>query len=344
MSGSSLDGLDLAMCSFSYQNKKWFFNILEAKTVSFPEEIKIQLGEAPNYNNSKLDNLDIRLGRYIGKEAARFILESGIKPVLIASHGHTIKHEPENGFSLQIGNGSEIVKETGILCINDFRNKDINLGGQGAPLVPIGDKLLFGEYDACMNIGGIANISFEQDDERIAFDICGANQMLNAISKQTGRDYDHDGEMALLGKLNVELFNFLNNDDYFIKEGPKSLSNQYVNEKFTNPCLEFDCPAQDKLYTVCKHIAYQTKRAIRDKNINNILLSGGGTKNKFLSKAIQRECLKEIIIPNDKLIDFKEALIFAFMGVLRFRNETNCLSSVTGASSDCSGGTINLPQ
>lgn len=343
MSGSSLDGLDLAMCSFSYQNKKWFFNILYAKTVSFPEELKIELGEASNYNNSKLNNLDIRFGKYIGKEAAKFIHESGIKPVLIASHGHTIKHEPENGFSLQIGNGLEIVKETGIMCINDFRNKDIKLGGQGAPLVPIGDKLLFGEYDACMNIGGIANISFEKDDERIAFDICGANQMLNAISKQTGRDYDHNGEMAILGKMNVDLFNLLNSDDYFSETYPKSLSNQYVKEKFTNPSLEFDCPVQDKLYTVCKHIAYQTKRAITGMNINNILLSGGGTKNKFLTKAIQRECLKEIIIPGERLIDFKEALIFAFMGVLRFRHETNCLSSVTGASRDCSGGTINLP-
>ncbi len=164
-----------------------------------------------------------------------------IKPELIASHGHTIFHEPEKGYTLQIGDGQTIADLTGITTINDFRSKDIELGGQGAPLVPIGDALLFNEYDFCLNIGGIANISFDKNGKRLAFDICAANQLLNLLSMQLGAPFDRNGAFAQLGKLNVPLFKKLNNDPYFLTEPPKSLSNQYVQNAFTTLLESIEC-------------------------------------------------------------------------------------------------------
>ncbi len=343
MSGSSLDGLDIAHCEFYFEDSKWEYKIIKAQTFTYNEEWLLKLRELPKQKAKEIAKTDIEYGKLTAGFVNEFLKQYKIKPDLIASHGHTIFHEPAQGFTFQLGNGKIIASETGIKTICDFRTKDIMLGGQGAPLVPIGDKYLFGEFDFCLNLGGIANISFEENGQMTAFDICGANQILNHLSLQAGKPYDANGNIASLGKMNRELFNLLNSDPFFRLQAPKSLSNKYVRTNFINVVDNFNCPLEDKLFTVVKHIAFQANNAIKNLAQGKLLISGGGTHNSFLVTAIKREIKHEIIVPDNKTIDFKEALIFAFMGVLRNLNQTNCLASVTGAKDDCSGGVIFLP-
>ena len=342
MSGSSLDGLDLAFCEFK-RNSGWSFKILKAKTSPFPEEWRLKLISLPSKSQQEIDKTNVQFGQFIGEAVNEFLQDGDSKPDLIASHGHTVFHEPERGFTLQIGDGQTIAKLTGITTINDFRSKDIELGGQGAPLVPIGDALLFKEFDFCLNIGGIANISFDKNGKRLAFDICAANQLLNHLSLQLGAPFDKGGAFAQLGKLNVPLFEKLNNDPFFLLEPPKSLSNQYVQMAFTSLLEASDSSVEDKLYTVVKHIAFQVNEATKHAITGQILVSGGGAHNRFLLDAISMETNKELFVPDKEIVDFKEALIFAFMGILRHLGEVNCLASATGASENCSGGVIHHP-
>lgn len=343
MSGSSLDGLDIAYCEFYYENNVWDFRILAAQTFNYNEEWVIKLRELQNASTEEREKADIEYGELTANFVNSFLSQKNYVPELIASHGHTILHEPAKGFTCQIGNGQTIANRTGIKTISDFRSKDVSLGGQGAPLVPIGDKLLFSDYNFCLNIGGIANISYEEKGKMIAYDICGANQILNYLSLQAGKPYDENGNIAILGKMNTELFEFLNSDSYFNKKEPKSLSNQYVTTKFVEATNKIKCPIEDKLYTTVKHIAFQTNKAIEKYNKGKLLISGGGAHNSFLVNALRRETKHDVIVPDDTTINFKEALIFAFMGVLRDQNIINCLASVTGAKNDCSGGQIFLP-
>lgn len=344
MSGSSLDGLDIAYCEFQNTNKKWTFKILAAETYSYTEEWELILKELPSANAIKILETNISYGQLLADFTNHFIKKHNISPQIIASHGHTIFHVPTSKFTLQIGDGQLLSLKTGIKTISDFRSKDILLGGQGAPLVPIGDELLFHEFNFCLNIGGIANISFMDNSKRVAFDICGANQILNHLSLQLGKAYDENGQFALLGKMNRILFDILNEDEYFRKTFPKSLSNQYVKNTFVKILNDFNCSIEDKLYTVSKHIAFQLNEAIKDYPKGRLLITGGGAHNGFLLNAIKRETKHRIIKPDNITIDFKEALIFAFMGVLRNIGEINCLSSVTGAERDSSCGIINLPD
>lgn len=342
MSGSSLDGLDLAFCEFE-RTDKWHYKILKATTYPFSEEWHLKLRSLPAKSRQEIEKADIEFGQLIGHKVIEFLEDVDSKPDIISSHGHTVFHAPEKGFTLQIGDGQTIAGLTGITTINNFRTKDIELGGQGAPLVPIGDELLFNEYDFCLNIGGIANISYKSNGQRIAFDICPANQLLNHLSLQLGVPYDKNGAFAQLGKMNQTLFDRLNADSYYLKPTPKSLSNQYVKDIFVHHIESCDAPVEDKLYTVSKHIAYQVKEATQHSNAAQILITGGGAHNGFLVNAIKMETNKEVIVPDNEIVDFKEAMIFAFMGVLRNRNETNCLASVTGSSRDCSGGIVHNP-
>lgn len=342
MSGSSLDGLDIAYCEFQRSNNKWTYEIIVAETISYTEEWILNLKELPSATASKLLETNISYGKFLAGQINIFVNKHNIKPDIIASHGHTIFHEPLSKFTFQLGDGQSIAVNTGIKTISDFRSKDILLGGQGAPLVPIGDELLFHEFDFCLNIGGIANISFIKNSKRVAYDICGANQILNHLSLQLGKTYDDKGKFALLGKMNRGLFEKLNKDNYFLKIHPKSLSNQYIKNNFINIVDEFNCSIEDKLYTVAKHIAYQINEAIKEFPDGSLLITGGGAHNDFLLKAIKMETKHQLIKPDNIIIDFKEALIFAFMGVLRVLGETNCLASVTGAEGDSSSGIINI--
>ena len=343
MSGSSLDGVDLTLCEFTRNNSIWSFNIIKAITYPYPEEWRIKLLSLHKKKNEEILVTDLHYGQFLGELVNKFLNNNSIKPDLIASHGHTVFHEPENGYTLQIGDGQTIADTTGILTINDFRSKDIELGGQGAPLVPIGDELLFYDYDFCLNIGGIANISYKIDNKRLAFDVCPANQLLNYLSLQLGSPYDRNGLFAQLGKLNKELFDLLNTDPYYLKAKPKSLSNQYVNDSFINKIETIESSIEDKLYTIVKHIAFQLDQSISQFPPGKILITGGGVHNSFLVKAIDLETKHELIIPKPEIINFKEAIIFAMMGVLRNLNENNCLATATGALQDCSSGLIHYP-
>jgi len=342
MSGSSRDGLDIAFCEFVYDTN-WQYEIIASDTISYPEDWLIALKEMPKQSGQKLVEYDIRYGKYLGEQVNIFMDNYKIKPDIICSHGHTVFHNPKLHYTFQLGHGQAIASTTGIMVISDFRIGDIQLGGQGAPLVPIGDKLLFQDYDYCINIGGIANISFDVGNKRIALDICPANQLLNHLSKQLGKPYDENGSIAQLGKMNSALFDKLNNHPYYLLPYPKSMSNQLVVDTFIPIVDNLEASIEDKLYTVCKHIAYQTQKIIDKIPGQNILVTGGGTHNSFLITAIRKETQKKVTIPENDIIDFKEALIFAFLGVLRMENKINCLASATGATRDSSSGIIYNP-
>jgi anhydro-N-acetylmuramic acid kinase len=344
MSGSSLDGLDIAYVNFSHDNKKWFFQIVEAGNVPYTDEWKNKLSEAFNKNESELKELDIEYGKYLGSITKKFIKKYELEPKLIASHGHTIFHMPEKGYTLQIGNGQEIANETGIMTINDFRTEDVKKGGQGAPLVPIGDKYLFADYPICLNIGGIANLSYDNEGKRIAYDICMANQLLNYLASKLGYDYDNNGNFARQGTVNQDLLNILNDNPYYDKEAPKSLGREFFEEYQHKVIDESSLSAKDLLATATEHIAYQIVRATEHLESSKMLITGGGAKNNYLIERIRKMSKHEIIIPDTMIIDYKEALIFAFLGALKTEGRINVLSSVTGATSDSSSGNICLPQ
>ena len=262
----------------------------------------------------------------------------------VCSHGHTILHQPQNSFTLQIGNLPKIAKILNQTVVCDFRVQDVKLGGQGAPLVPIGDRILFADYDYCLNVGGFSNISFEQNGKRIAFDISPVNTVLNFYANQLGLDYDNKGSISKLGKPDAHLMNELNSLDYYKKTFPKSLGFEFVKEKVLPLIESHNIPTEDKMRTFTDHVAFQIADALPNKK-GKLLATGGGTYNDFLIERMQQWLPElDIIIPDKKILEFKEALIFALLGVLKLRNEINVLSSVTGANEDHSSGVIFYPS
>lgn len=341
MSGSSLDGVDIAYVNFSHDNKRWFFQIVEAGNVPYSSYWKEQLAEAFNKKPEDLKELDKEYGRYLGTITKRFIEKYELEPKLIASHGHTIFHRPDEGFTLQIGDGQEIAKATGITTVNDFRSEDVMKGGQGAPLVPIGDRHLFADYPICLNIGGIANVSYEYEGKRIAYDICIANQMLNYLANKLGYDYDNNGSFARQGKVNLDLLKAFNDNSYYDKEAPKSLGREFF-EKYQHQIIEeSSLDVRDIIATATEHIASQIVKSTDMLEKSKMLITGGGAKNNYLVERISGLSKHEVVIPDTMIIDYKEALIFAFLGTLKMEGKINVLSSVTGATSDSSSGTIH---
>jgi anhydro-N-acetylmuramic acid kinase len=340
MSGTSLDGVDIAACSFSKEKTGWDYNIIYAATFPYKEQWKKSLRKAPLMNGEDLIRLDREYGNYLGGLINTTINQTGIKPDLIASHGHTIYHQPGLKFTLQIGSGANIAATTGIPVVCDFRSTDVALGGQGAPLVPIGDRLLFSEYTACLNLGGFANISFEHNGERIAFDICPVNIILNALANLQGVDYDRGGEMGKNGKCNVKLYNELNSMSFYHQEPPKSLSREWLQSEFDPKICECQDATVNIARTCYEHIGIQTGEVLARYGIDKVLLTGGGVHNTFLLEILKKNFSGQFIIPEPELVDFKEALIFALMGLLRYRNQINCLASVTGAKSDSISGAV----
>ena len=343
MSGTSLDGLDIAYCSFEISdNQKWSFKINSASTIRFSAELQNKLRSAIQMDGFHLMKLNNELGNFIGESINNFINENNITKEnvnCISSHGHTIFHQPEINLTTQIGNGANIsaISELPVIC--DFRTTDIALVGQGAPLVPIGDESLFNEYDYCINLGGISNISLTKDHKRIAYDICPVNIVLNKLSLEMGKPYDKNGHLALSGKIDTHLLNQLNDLSYYKKPHPKSLGIESIEKEFF-PIIDISpISTEDKLRTFTEHISIQISNTIKFNN-KKVFLSGGGTFNSFLVERIKENTNNKIIIPPEQIINFKEALIFAFLGVLRLRKEPNCLNSVTGASQDNIGGCI----
>lgn len=338
MSGTSLDGIDFAAVEFAFFNDKWNFNLITAKTVSYSENWLKKLITAPTLSGEKLMELHSEYGNFIGTKINEFNKETNFEPDLIASHGHTIFHQPNKHFTFQVGNGAEIAAVTKITTVADFRTTDVALGGQGAPLVPIGDKLLFPEYDYCLNLGGFANVSFEKEDQRIAFDICPTNFILNFFAEKQKFAFDKNGELGKQGKINTELLNGLNNIPFYKQNPPKSLGREWVENEFFPVLNSSEISDSDKLRTVYEHIAQQIGNTTAKKG--KMLVTGGGAFNSFLIERIKQHSTLEVVIPKSEIVDFKEALIFAFLGVLRIQNKTNCYSSVTGAKKDSTCGII----
>lgn len=341
MSGTSLDGVDLAHIQFQIKDSKWVFEILECETISYDSSWVSVLKTAVDYSENQLLELNKNYTQLLASIIADFIKKHTIENLdAVCSHGHTILHQPQNGFTLQIGNLPEIAKLTQQKVVCDFRVQDVQLGGQGAPLVPIGDRILFSEYDYCMNLGGFSNVSFEDNNTRIAFDISAVNTVLNFYANQLGLDYDDKGQISRTGNCNVDLLNELNALDFYKKKHPKSLGFEFVKEVILPIIESYPISIEDKLHTYTEHIAFQIALALPKKK-GNMLTTGGGAYNDFLIERIQFHLPQmDVIIPSKKILEFKEALIFALLGVLKMREEVNALQSVTGAKYDHSSGVI----
>jgi len=344
MSGTSLDGTDIAYCRFENSEKKWRYQVLKAVTVKYSSAWKKLLSEANGLSALDFSFLHVEYGAYLGKIVKKFISNNNFSPDFICSHGHTVFHQPDKMLTVQIGSGAAIAAETGHTTICDFRTTDVAFGGQGAPLVPIGDEVLFSDFDVCLNIGGFANLSYKKKNKRIAFDVCPANIILNHLAGKTGLDYDPSGKNARKGNILTELLIQLNRLEFYRMEAPKSLGREWVENTFI-PALEKyqDHPVNDVLRTVTEHIATQIADTVHKTKAKNVLVTGGGAFNTFLLERIKKNCKTEIVLPDKEIINYKEALIFAFLGVLRIRNENNCLKSVTGARKDNCGGSVYFP-
>lgn len=349
MSGTSLDGLDLAYCHFWKDNRKWDFEIKRAKTIAYDHSWNNRLEEAFLCSATELLRLDQEYGHYLGQQAQAFIRDEGINVDFISSHGHTVHHQPHLGFTFQIGAGQQLAISSGQVTVCDFRTKDIALGGQGAPLVPIGDQIFFGNYNFCLNLGGISNVSMEKDGKRIAYDIGVANMLLNHLSQKIGLAYDDGGTMARRGRLNEKLLNRLNALEYYKLNYPKSTGYEWFKGDVLPIIEQSGLEVQDLLHTSVHHICEQitSQLLIHTKaNHHRVLITGGGAFNKFLIEMLENklESKIEVVIPIPDLISYKEALVFAFMGLLRTENEINVLSSVTGAKQDSSSGIVFHPS
>ena len=341
MSGSSLDGLDIALVHFLEEEGKYRFNIIEAETLPYPEYWAQQLSEAFHKQPEDLVQLDKDYGKYLGEQVLAFSKKHNATPDFVASHGHTIFHRPEEHYTLQIGDGQELAKACGFIVINDFRTEDVSKGGQGAPLVPIGDKLLFGDYKICLNIGGIANVSYDENGQRIAYDLCIANQALNYLAQMKGLPFDRDGELARSGEVDMDLLKRLNKHPFYGQFPPKSLGREFFEANQKD--LLKDLSIEDMLATFVEHIALQIALGVSHLPKGKILVTGGGARNKFLMERLQARSSHEVVIPDKMIIDYKEALVFAFLGLLRMEGKTNVLASVTGAESDSCSGRIWKP-
>ncbi len=341
MSGTSLDGIDVAHVNFTYSNYNWHFYIRHAITLPYSPFWLNKLKTAVLLSHVELVELNEAYTEFLGGVIKKYLTDQELTQIdAVCSHGHTILHEPQNGYTLQIGNLPKIAKIIGHPVVCDFRVQDVALGGQGAPLVPIGDRLLFSEYEYCLNLGGFSNISFEENGQRIAFDISPVNTILNFYANQLQLDYDDKGTIARSGTLDETLLNELNALPYYHKEYPKSLGIEFVNHYFL-PLLERHHGAvKDKLQTLVEHIAFQIAKALPNKK-GSMLITGGGAYHLFLIETLEKMLPEmQLIIPDKQILEFKEAMIFGFLGVLKLRQEINVLRSVTGASMDHKSGVI----
>lgn len=346
MSGTSLDGVDIAFCRFSNDKNRWTYEIVHGETIGYPDSWKKILLNLEKADALTFQQTHVDYGLYLGALVADFIKKYDLKPDFVSSHGHTIFHQPEKKLTVQIGAGSAIAAECNLPVVCDFRSLDVALGGQGAPLVPVGDKLLFSEFDFCLNLGGFANVSYQFNDQRIAFDISPVNIVMNAICAKLGKEYDNGGELARTGTIHESLLHELNELSFYNLplDSPKSLGKEWVIKNI-DPLLEkFNLSEADVLRTFCEHAAIQIAKALNNKPVGNLLVTGGGVYNTFLMEKIKKHVIHQLIIPGKDTIEFKEALIFAFLGVLRMRNEVNCLKTVTGAKHDNVGGVVAHPN
>ncbi|MCF4102038.1 anhydro-N-acetylmuramic acid kinase [Gillisia sp. M10.2A] len=347
MSGTSLDGLDLAYCKIFKEENAWNFKLLKSRSINYTEVFRNTLKASVTLSSVNLLILNNSFGTYLGEQVRDFINEEQLEVDFISSHGHTVFHQPEKGLTYQIGSGQHIATASNLKVISDFRTKDVTLGGQGAPFVPIGDQLFFSDFDFCLNLGGISNISYSEEGKRIAFDISPVNMLLNHLTNKIGKAYDDNGNLARKGTLNSELLKELNELEFYKLPFPKSLGYEWFQEKVI-PIIDASSNSiEDLLHTSVHHIAYQIAECVNStaKDASSKLLAtGGGAKNGFFIETLQQYLqTTKLIVPNEELIDFKEAIVFALMGALRETEEINVLSSVTGACRNSCSGVIYLP-
>lgn len=343
MSGTSLDGLDLAYCIFSKAQERWSYQVHTAETIPYSSEWENRLKNLPVAGAQEYAQTHADYGHYIGQEAVKFIKKHNLTVDFISSHGHTIFHQPALGYTAQIGDGASIAAETGLKIVCDFRSLDVALQGQGAPLVPIGDRLLFSEFDYRLNLGGFANISFEENEKTLAFDIAPANIAFNYFTQKIGLSFDENGKLAAQGKIIPVLLQKLNTLPYYQINGSKSLGREWFEIKFL-PIIDSSYPINDILSTLVEHLAIQISVVLnctsKASEHQKLLITGGGAYNSFLINQLKEKTNVDLVIPSDLIIQFKEALVFAFLGILRIENQTNTLKEVTGAKYNSIGGAV----
>lgn len=337
MSGTSLDGVDMAVCDID----KTGYNVLAATTVPYPAEWRERLSTLENASAYDYALANVELGHYMGRLVRKFLDEKGLTAEAVASHGHTIFHQPGLGLTTQIGDGDAIAAECGLPVVSNFRTLDVALGGQGAPLVPIGDRLLFGQHDACLNLGGIANISYENSNsKRIAFDICPCNMLLNRLAARLGLEYDANGENARHGNVDTALLSTMDTLPYYRQAPPKSLGKEWFMANIWPLFAEGE--TTDLLRTAVEHTAKQIAQIVNQRQLKTMLVTGGGAHNTFLIERLRELCTgTTVTVPDPLTVDYKEAIVFALLGYLRLSVQTNTLSSVTGARADSVGGTLS---
>ncbi|OYU84954.1 MAG: anhydro-N-acetylmuramic acid kinase [Flavobacterium sp. BFFFF2] len=348
MSGTSLDGMDLACVRFWQQNDRWQFAIEAADSQPYSTQWVERLRNGLHTEGHELDTLDLDFSLLVAERIQAFIAQFELSNVdFVSSHGHTLKHRPQEGYTLQIGNRPLLAGRLQLPVVCDFRVQDVAFGGQGAPLVPIGDRLLFGTYDACLNLGGFSNISFETNQNaqkrRLAFDCSPVNTVLNTLIAPLGLPYDNGGNVARQGKVHADLLTALNQLPYYQQGAPKSLGVEWLNQAFYPILARFLLSIPDQLATVVEHIAQQIA-ATFPIDAKCVLVTGGGAYHQYLMERMQAHAPNtKLHVPDNQLLEFKEALIFAFLGLLRWQNQINVLASVTGASHEHSSGQIYLP-
>lgn len=355
MSGSSLDGLDVAYVELEENAGNWTYELVASECIPYNDYWLNKLTALHTLSAVDYMLAHTEFGHYCGEKVNEFILVNKLefKVQLIVSHGHTVFHLPGKLMTSQIGDGAAIAAETGINVVSDLRAMDVALNGQGAPIVPIGEKLLYKDFDFLLNIGGITNISFKGEDNYIAYDVCPANRVLNLLAREKGLPYDDGGKMAMNGKLIPDIFGALNELEYYSNPYPKSLANSFGTDVIY-PLVTRTGSVEDVLHTYCEHIAFQVKEAVQMIRSNEgfhasskMLVTGGGAHNNFLTGRLSHylnEVGVTLEIPSKEIIEFKEAIIMALIGVLRWREENNVLSSVTGASRDSIGGAVWIGQ
>lgn len=349
MSGTSLDGLDLAYCHIWEDKGKWQFEIKKTYSISYTAEMQKELKDSIFLSAENLLQFHNTYGTWLGEQALGFIQKNKLEVNYIASHGHTSHHRPELGLTFQLGSGQHLANASEHKVICDFRSNDLALDGQGAPLVPIGDRLFFSEYDFCLNLGGISNISFEAKNKRIAYDIGLANMILNYITRKIDLDYDKDGKLGRSGEINQNMLQRLNDLKYYLLPHPKSIGYEWFVEEVVPIVEETEDTIENLLHTAVHHICEKVTQQIKlnsGKSKQRLFITGGGALNSFLIETLIEKLEKqiEVVVPERMLIEFKEALVFALMGVLRVEQQINVLKSVTGAKRDSSSGVIFLPS
>jgi anhydro-N-acetylmuramic acid kinase len=343
MSGTSLDGVDLAHCTFTEEADIYSFTIGACETIAYPEVWLNRLMTLPNATAIEYAETHTAYGRYLGELTRDFINRYNLSTDFVSSHGHTIFHNPAKHYTSQIGEGAAIAAACGLPVVCDFRTGDVAAGGQGAPLVPVGDELLFAQYDYCLNLGGFANISMQVNDRRIAFDVSPANIVLNHYALRLGKKYDKNGEIAATGIIHNELLQTLNNLGYYNLKPPKSLGREWIEQEFLPLVTPYNISPGDALCTFCEHIALQITACLEKDQQKRMLVTGGGAFNTFLISRIAANTVTQLVLPDPETINYKEALVFAFLGLLRMQSKPNSLATVTGAAKNVSGGAVYLP-